>query len=690
MSLRAVFDHLSSSDTPKTILFISEGLIVDRDFKELAWIGPRAAAAHVTLYVLQLDSTDSDAGSRRGTATRSEDHEVLREGLDVMAGLARGDVFRVVANPDFAFERVALEMSGYYLLSFEPLPGDRDGNPHRIRIESSRRGVEVRARREFSAGSPVAKTTSDLLADTLRSPLLVSDIPLTLTTYTFQDPDSSRLKVFLAAEIDRSQNIDTPMALGYVMSDEKGKAVASRVEASLASPARMDTKTQSYVGAAVVPPGLYTLKLAVVDETGKRGSVERTFTARINAFGPVHVTDLLIADNSAPAGGPGLAPTTTARFTGDQLHGYLELFSDAPGQLQDVTIAIEVAQAEDGRALDSVPATFQNVSSGGERRRAAEASVPIGLLPPGEYVARAVVSVADRKVGQVSRPFTVKRAATSFATLGSAAARPRPAAAAAPFTVRIDPFDLPSVFAAPILGFFLDRLAAASGGAVSTIRPALEAARAGRFDEVLTATAPGTGEQPATLFLNGLALLSRKDVGAAAERFRTALAGDSALMPATFYLGACYAAVGRDREAAAAWQLLLAGEARAPFIAALLGDALLRQREMDRAIEVLTSARALWPGDDEITTRLGTALAMNGNGSDALKVLEPYLASHPADHERLFIALRALYDARVAGRAIAAPDEDRARFMQYADAYTRANGPQRALVDQWKQFVAKQ
>jgi hypothetical protein len=81
---------------------------------------------------------------------------------------------------------------------------------------------------------------------------------------------------------------------------------------------------------------------------------------------------------------------------------------------------------------------------------------------------------------------------------------------------------------------------------------------------------------------------------------------------------------------------------------------------------------------------------MNGNGSDALKVLEPYLASHPADHERLFIALRALYDARVAGRAIAAPDEDRARFMQYADAYTRANGPQRALVDQWKQFVAKQ
>ena len=36
-------------------------------------------------------------------------------------------MFRVIANPDFAFARVASELSGYYLLGFEPEAGDRDG-----------------------------------------------------------------------------------------------------------------------------------------------------------------------------------------------------------------------------------------------------------------------------------------------------------------------------------------------------------------------------------------------------------------------------------------------------------------------------------------------------------------------------------------------------------------------------------
>jgi hypothetical protein len=63
---------------------------------------------------------------------------------------------------------------------------------------------------------------------------------------------------------------------------------------------------------------------------------------------------------------------------------------------------------------------------------------------------------------------------------------------------------------------------------------------------------------------------------------------------------------------------------------------------------------------------------MANKPADALKVLEPYLATHPADHERLFLALRALYEARSAGRTIAAADGDRALFVRYAEAYEAA------------------
>ena len=118
-ALKSLFDRLGTSETPKTIVLISEGLLLEPDFGDVAWIGPRSSAAHVALYVLQIDTPDVDLGNRRSAATRNQDREVLREGLDVMAGMARGDVFRIVANADFAFQRLATELSAYYLLSFE-------------------------------------------------------------------------------------------------------------------------------------------------------------------------------------------------------------------------------------------------------------------------------------------------------------------------------------------------------------------------------------------------------------------------------------------------------------------------------------------------------------------------------------------------------------------------------------------
>src|SRR4029077_16458622 len=134
-------------------------------------------------------------------------------------------------------------------------------------------------------------------------------------------------------------------------------------------------------------------------------------------------------------------------------------------------------------------------------------------------------------------------------------------------------------------------------------------------------------------------LLSGGDLNAAAGKFRDALRMDPEFFSAAFYLGACYAAGGKDRDAAGAWQTSLITESNAPFVYTLLGDALLRLRDMDQAIDVLTEARTLWPADDQVALRLGTALVMANKPADAMKVLEPYLQAHPADQERLFLAL---------------------------------------------------
>ncbi len=305
--------------------------------------------------------------------------------------------------------------------------------------------------------------------------------------------------------------------------------------------------------------------------------------------------------------------------------------------------------------------------------------MPIALLPPGDYVARAIVNVAGRKAGQVTRPFRIIRPARANT---SAAIAPAPAPTPViTFTSRMDAFERTSVLSPQVVVFFLDRMN------VKVPPAAMEAARAGRFDAAIDALQPVRTDTLAPVFLAGLDLYARGDLELAAGKFRDALRIDSEFFPAAFYLGACYAAGGRDREAAGAWQTSLVTESHAPFIYTLLGDALLRLRDNDQALDILTEASGLWPDNEQVRMRLGTAQAAAGRLPDAVRTLDPYLTAHPEDHERLLIAMRAIYDTRSAGKSIGTAEDDRQRFNRYAAAYAAARGPQQDLVSQWKRSI---
>ena len=182
-ALKSLFDRLGTSETPKTIVFVSEGLLLEPDFGDVAWIGPRSSAAHVALYVLQIDTPDMDRAT--GDRLRPESgSRALREGLDVMAGMARGDVFRSWPTRISLSGASQLELSGYYLLSFEPLAGDRDDRPTKSRSMYTGR-TSTCGRVESSAWPAAPAGARDELVDTLRAPLLVADIPLKATTYIF-------------------------------------------------------------------------------------------------------------------------------------------------------------------------------------------------------------------------------------------------------------------------------------------------------------------------------------------------------------------------------------------------------------------------------------------------------------------------------------------------------------------------
>jgi tetratricopeptide (TPR) repeat protein len=294
--------------------------------------------------------------------------------------------------------------------------------------------------------------------------------------------------------------------------------------------------------------------------------------------------------------------------------------------------------------------------------------------------------VAGRKVGQVSRPFRIVRAAAAVSPASAAAAGGLGAKPPIPFTSRIESFERAAVLAPPVVGFFLDRMNVGRN-APTTPSAAIDAARAGKFEEAIEAVKKAGNNQIAPVFFDGLARYAKGDLEGAAARFREALRLESDFFPATFYLGACYAAGGKDQDAAGAWQMSLITESEAPFIYTLLGDTFLRLRQLDAALDILREASNLWPASDHVQLRLGTAYALAAKPVEAVRALDPYLAQHPEDHERLLISLRSIYEARSTGQAIGTAQEDRLRFERYATAYTAAGGTQQALVEQWRKFV---
>lgn len=679
LAVRSLFERFAETPDPKTVIFVSGGLVIDQDYSLLSWFSSLAARGRVTLYSVLIPPAHFEASLQRIPVHYREDLQLAEQGLDHMAGLGRGTLFRLATDPEQIFKRIETELAGYYVLGFEAQPADREARAHRIKVHVPRRtGLDVRARPEFNADAPEAKTVEGVLSETLRAPLIANEIKLKVATYTIGDRQSQKLRVLVGTEIDRTRDTAGRIALAFGLYDAQGRLVSSHIEHDVRT--RVNPRTgahQYFTGAMANGPGVYMLKIAVTDDLRRRGSIEHVFNAKLTSAGTLRISDLLLAEHTGIGSAEDAEPIVTADYTSAVLHAAVALYADGGESLDAATVTFEVADSNETRAISSVAGVA--TGDAGPSRRTLQAAVPIDVLPPGDYVARAIVDMSGRRVASVIKPFRVARP-----SLSTDSARPTGMFPGL-IGVQLQRFDRKTVLGSDVVDFFLNRLTAKTPNAHTR---AVAEARSGRFDVVLEEVKSiDKNDELSAAFLAGLALYARGELDPAARRFRDALAVDSEFFPAAFYLGACLAAAGRDREAANAWQTSLVTESDAPFIYPLIGDALLRARDMKGAIAILSEAVDRWPTDDQLHLRLGTAYAAAGKPIEAVKSLDAYLEKHPEDHERLFVALRIIYEARSKGRSIESPDEDKARFHRYAAAYAAAGGTQQVLVDRWKRFV---
>jgi tetratricopeptide (TPR) repeat protein len=308
------------------------------------------------------------------------------------------------------------------------------------------------------------------------------------------------------------------------------------------------------------------------------------------------------------------------------------------------------------------------------------------VLPPGIYVVRATVKSGEETLGTLRRTFAVAStlpvitagAGPSATVIG----RMAPAAGSIRAVGAVRPFALEQVLAPKILGGFLDRVAARPDAGAPGVRDLIERARTSPLADLVVPDAL-SADAPVAAFLKGLNLLALKQFNPAAEAFRSAMRVSTDFFPAMVYLGACYAAGGRDKEAAGAWRTALIEEGDTVALHQLLGDALLREGQRDQALEAVSGALARWPNDEALKRQFAVAALVAGKYQEGLQSVDELVAAHAEDEPSLSLALLTLYEAFESDRPIAGIEQDRARMIRLADAYRAKGGPSLALVDVW-------
>ena len=667
-SLRGLYDlllALSVIEGPKTLILMSEGLILDTP-SDLDAIIRAAAMARVTINVLLMDVPRDDITVGQLGPTVTEDRDMAVSGLADLAGGSRGSLYYIVGTGELIFDRLAGETLAYYMLGVEESPGDRDGKPHRIDVAVSRRNVTVRSRRAFvlSAATTTRKNAEETLLDALKSPFGVAEVPVRVTTFTQKDPASDKARIVVAAEVGQPGGEPEEFTVGYVLLDTDGKVVSGDLaKRTLSVPEGRQNAPRDYLGEIIVEPGNYSLRFGVVDTSGRRGGVIREVNAWKLGGEEFALGDLLVGDAGNSEAAPRIRPGVEPHVRGN-LGAFLELYSTAPNGLETTKVEFEIADDQDTPAL--LTSGAQMIVGSEPTQRVGQGVLSATLLPAGRYVARARITRDGKTAGVLARPFILDLP-------------PAGTAMPSPFTQgTVAKVDSKLPLSPRVLGEFLGL----AEKQFPELKGPLAEARAGRFG-IAAIEALTSGDQTAAAFFKGLDWYSKGQLNQAVTQLELASGPRREFFPAAFYLGAVFAAAGRDRDAAGVWQIASGKEPRPALFYLLLSDARLRDGQPASVVDVLKPAYDRTPTDEEIIRRLMSAYLMLGRYEEALPILDAYLVKYPADELANFAAVFAQYQVSTRERLVVTPAQQ-AKLARYVRNY---DGPYEALLAKYLQSI---
>jgi len=351
--------------------------------------GAAAGAARAQFYIVppsEIMSTGTVARENiAGTGFSGSDNPL--EGIEQLLSVTGGKMLNIGGAEDSAFDRIVRESAAYYVAAVVPERSDRNGRPHSLEVRLARSGVEVRGPRSVKFQEPPRGTRPAAVSprEMLSTTAVFRDLPLRAAAYPSFEAEAGQIRILTLAE-----PVDPAVRFGSLVAalfDRDGKVVANFV----AQPADMERAL--VIGGVTAPPGVYRLRVAAIDTTGRSGTADYDVDASLAATGPLKISSILFGLSRGGAFVPKLQFETEPVVI-----GYVEM-SGAPAGGK-VTATLELADTTNGPARLAVPLTIEAGASG---RYVGKGALPIGALPPGDYVVRAMVGLDGHPPTRVVR-----------------------------------------------------------------------------------------------------------------------------------------------------------------------------------------------------------------------------------------------------------------------------------------------
>jgi VWFA-related protein len=671
---------------PKHIVLVTAGWpLLERTLtSDLEPLAAAAAAAQVMVHGFRAARPAMDASLRRLSPRQSADREMTLGSVETLSGWTGGQSARLVGTGEASFTRLTSALAGFYRLAVKPERSDLDGRARRISVKVRKPGTNVAGHRRYISASPgeseADQTTPEQeLRYAVRSGRVQTSFELRATSYVLGDPGANdRMKIFLAGDVARASPGPGQAIVAFF--DEWGKLA---VEGSQ-TVAVADDGSGRVAGSFTVPSGAFTMRMAVRDAQGGLGTLERTKlrTSSLALFrlGP--------RDEAAPE------PIVDRMARTDRLHARVEFSPVDSARPDGVSSVFEIVREGQTEPLMQLPADLAQSGP----LLIAQQTIPAAVLPPGDYrvqlrltaggdfaVSRRLHVDATSAASLRASPAVAEGTENTAAATGTAPARPAGLAGLGAFTVaRPAKFDPSRALDPAMVKPLFARLG--SRPDVASVRSSLERLETGPWPTETT-RGPLADVPLAAHVVAGLGRMRASDFEGAASDFRAALRLAPDFAPAMVYLGACFAAGGKDREAASAWQTALLRERDSPDVHRLAIEAWLRADRASAAIALARQARALWPGDRSFVRLHALAALSSGRVREGIAIVTEL--GPEADEALLFMGLGALYAAGRAGGPEWNSSRDLPVMRDMRDAYAQAKGRSLSLVDAWLEDLSR-